>query len=154
MNVYVASSWRNERQPEVVRMLRAAGHTVYDFRNPEPGDTGFQWSAIDPEWETWTPEQFRDALNNSIAAQGRWNDEQALKKSNAVVLVTPCGRSAHLELGWGIGAEKFTAILLDEKPQEPELMYGSATRICLDLAELVEELRLAHDTYRTSWRPA
>ena len=30
MKVYVASSWRNERQQEIVRALREAGHDVYD----------------------------------------------------------------------------------------------------------------------------
>ena len=34
MNIYVASSWRNAYQPEVVARLRSEGHSVYDFRNP------------------------------------------------------------------------------------------------------------------------
>lgn len=33
--IYVASSWRNKYQPEVVAALRKAGHKVYDFRNPK-----------------------------------------------------------------------------------------------------------------------
>ena len=49
MKIYVASSWRNERQPEVVRCLRQRGHEVYDFRHPTPGDFGFRWSEIDLE---------------------------------------------------------------------------------------------------------
>ncbi len=32
MRIYVASSWRNIYQREVVRLLRAAGHEVYDFK--------------------------------------------------------------------------------------------------------------------------
>jgi hypothetical protein len=32
MKIYVASSWRNTYQPEVVQKLRAMGHQVYDFR--------------------------------------------------------------------------------------------------------------------------
>lgn len=32
MKIYVASSWRNGRQPYVVDMLRERGHAVYDFR--------------------------------------------------------------------------------------------------------------------------
>ena len=32
--IYLASSWRNERQPQAVQILRDAGHEVYDFRNP------------------------------------------------------------------------------------------------------------------------
>ena len=37
MKIYVASSWSNEDQQWVVNTLRAAGHTVYDFKNPGPG---------------------------------------------------------------------------------------------------------------------
>ncbi len=33
-DIYLASSWRNDLQPEVLLALRDAGHAVYDFRNP------------------------------------------------------------------------------------------------------------------------
>ena len=45
--IYVASSWRNPYFPEVVEALRAAGHEVYDFRNPPHGGAGFHWTDID-----------------------------------------------------------------------------------------------------------
>lgn len=51
-NIYVASSWRNDYQPIVVRELRSEGHEVYDFRNPSHGDKGFQWSDIDANWQS------------------------------------------------------------------------------------------------------
>lgn len=57
--IYVASSWRNEFFPEVVKTLREAGHEVYDFRNPPSGGHGFKWSEIDPEYMDWSPEQYR-----------------------------------------------------------------------------------------------
>ena len=34
---YVASSWRNPFQQEVVNILRDLGHEVYDFKNPHMG---------------------------------------------------------------------------------------------------------------------
>lgn len=37
MKVYVASSWRNSYQPEVVKALRLSGHDVYDFCQPNTG---------------------------------------------------------------------------------------------------------------------
>lgn len=42
--IYVASSWRNPFQQEVVNILRDLGHEVYDFKNP-------------PTWEpiAWMP---------------------------------------------------------------------------------------------------
>ena len=135
MKVYVASSWRNLRQPEVVKQLRSQGHEVYDFRHPSPGDDGFNWAEIDPAWEQWTGKQFMAALTSDIAQQGFLSDANALKGADAVVLVMPCGRSSHLELGWAAGAGKPTAILLDG-PCEPELMYLLAQFITTDLAKV------------------
>lgn len=35
--IYVASSWRNVFQQDVVDILRNLGHEVYDFKNPHMG---------------------------------------------------------------------------------------------------------------------
>ena len=56
--IYLASSWRNVLQPEVLRQLQDAGNEVYDFRNPGPGKDGFRWSEIDPDWINWKPQSF------------------------------------------------------------------------------------------------
>lgn len=136
MNIYVASSWRNEDQPNVVKVLRAAGHTVYDFREPRPGEHGFAWSDIDSEWQDWLPSEFRAALTHPLAVEGFMSDFTAMRHADACVLVMPCGRSAHLEAGWFVGAGKPLAILLADG--EPELMYRMAyTGICIDLTEVV-----------------
>lgn len=124
VKIYVASSWRNPRQPEVVEVLRAAGHEVYDFRNPAPGNNGFHWREIDLAWQTWTPARFRRALLHPLVIDGFSRDKDALDWADAVVLVMPCGRSAHLELGYARGKGKMTAILLSDG--EPELMYKLA----------------------------
>lgn len=114
--IYVASSWRNRHQPGVVAFLREAGAEVYDFRNPKPDDHGFSWSEIDPDWQSWTPEQYRDALAHPIAARGFGFDLAALEACSACLLVEPCGRSAHLELGFAAGAGKHTAVWFDAPP--------------------------------------
>ncbi len=139
MKIYVATSWRNEQQPAVVQVLRAAGHEVYDFRNPRPGAKGFGWSQIDPAWQSWSAAAFRDALEHPVAAAGFAIDMHALETCDACVLVLPCGRSAHLELGQAAGAGKKTIVLLADGC-EPELMYGMCHRLCLTLEEVVEAL--------------
>ena len=139
MKVYLASSWRNPTQPECVAILRAAGHDVYDFRNPRLGDHGFQWSEIDPHWQQWTLEEFRTSLSHPIAVAGFASDMDALKACDVCVLVLPCGRSAHLEAGWAAGAGKRLINLLADGC-EPELMYRMA-EIATTIAEVVELLR-------------
>ncbi len=128
MKVYVASSWRNLYQPGIVALLRDAGHEVYDFRNPREGDTGFHWSEIDPNWEIWPPEVYRDCLNDPLAEAGFKSDMDALLWCDAVVAVQPFGRSAFLELGWAVGAGKLTILKLDTG--EPELMMKMCDHIC------------------------
>lgn len=122
MKVYVASSWRNRLQPAIVEILRGDGHEVYDFRNP-PGKSGFGWEQLDlGDPKCWDAGVFTRALETERAKEGFHEDMEALRDCEACILVLPCGRSAHLELGWAVGAGKLTAILLDDQP-EPELMY-------------------------------
>jgi hypothetical protein len=138
MKIYVASSWRNKTQPEVVWKLRDVGHEVYDFRAPKPGDNGFHWSEIDPFWHDWKPIAFKEALSHPVAEAGFKSDFDAMQWAEACVLVMPCGRSAHLEAGWFVGAGKPCLILLSDG--EPELMYKLATP-CLDMTEVLQELQ-------------
>jgi len=136
--IYVASSWRNPHQPAIVETLRAAGHEVYDFRNPTPGGKGFGWSQLGlGDWRDYTPEVAREALRHPIAQAGFKSDHDAMEWADTFVMVLPCGRSAHLELGWACGAGK-RAFILQTEQQEPELMYLEADRICLSVEELIQ----------------
>jgi len=136
--IYVASSWQNLIQPRVVDALRLAGHLVYDFRNPQPGNPGFHWTAVDPAWQSWDGGKFRDALEHPEARRGFALDFQAMKWADTCVLVMPCGRSAHLEAGFFTGAGKALYILLEDG--EPELMYRMADGLFVDLPELLSAL--------------
>ena len=118
--IYVASSWKNEIQPNIVKMLRDWGHEVYDFKE----DNGFHWSDIDPAYKEWTPQEYTTILSeDSYCQQGFDSDMLSLVNCDICVLVLPCGRSSHLELGFAVGRNKGTIIILDET-FEPELMYA------------------------------
>lgn len=134
--VYVASSWRNPYQPAVVERLRHDDHEVYDFRNPEPGDNGFHWSEIDPGWENWNAYTYIRSLRHGLAIDGFGKDFAAMEWADTFVLILPCGRSAHLELGWAVGAGKRTAIWVAEDP-EPELMYKMVDLITPTFGDIV-----------------
>lgn len=136
MKIYVASSWRCPHQQTVVESLRRRGHDVYDFEN---ADTAFCWEDIDPEWRSWTPEQFDAALQHPLAVIGHQTDVTALLECDACVLVQSCGASAHLELGWAIGAGKITVVLLDGA-SAPELMYRSTDKVSASLDDVADYL--------------
>ncbi len=136
MNIYVASSWRNLLQPAIVLALRRCGHEVYDFRNPAPGNNGFSWREIDPNWEQWTAKQYREAMKHPIAIAGYRHDIAALNTCDTCVLVLPSGRSASWELGYAMGAGKRGVVVQLDKI-EPELMYREA-QIVTSMDELFD----------------
>jgi len=134
--IYVASSWRNQYQPGVIRLLRELGHDPCDFRNPDHATAGFQWSDVDPNWQSWDSQQYRIGLGHPTATRGFSRDLEALLHADAYLLVLPSGRSAHLEAGFTCGRRE-TAVYMPE-PQEPELMCKLFDRILLSHSELVE----------------
>lgn len=143
-NIYVASSWRNELQPLIVESLRNEKHSVYDFKNPFHGLGGFHWSELDKNWKNWNSEDYRKKLYESpIAAQGFMSDMRAMEWADICVLVLPCGKSAHLELGWFSGRGKNSYIYIPPNIKiEPELMYLMNTYICISIEELLTKLNI------------
>lgn len=148
--VYVASSWRNLMQQAVIHMLRAAQIDCYDFRNPD-GGTGFSWREVKPGYDgppigvdgirekgsDWEPaDEYLRMIEHPRAIEGFDADFAAMQKADTFVMVLPCGKSAHLELGWAIGAGKRTAILLED-PVEPELMYRGADFLATSTFDLL-----------------
>lgn len=158
--VYVASSWRNPMQTGVCAALRSAGIPHYDFKNPE-GGTGFAWTQVKPpsfvtapaltihgdrievttavrakgsDWEQ--VDEYLSMIQHPRAIEGYVADFSAMQRADTLVMVLPCGKSAHLELGWATGAGKRTAILL-ENPVEPELMYRGADYLADSLFDLL-----------------
>jgi len=135
--IYVASSWRNDRQQDVVEALRVAGNLVYDFKKPSEYDRGFSWSEIDDNWRVWTTKEYIGFLTHPVAERGFMLDFNAMKWADVCVLVMPCGRSAHTEAGWMAGAGKKVLVLM-EQTAEPELMYKVFDCIATSVGELVK----------------
>ena len=126
MKVYVASSWNNEVYPEVVKALRQAGHDVYDFRHQ---------GISDPNPVEMNSEKLLNYLDEPKIRTIFKNDMDALEASDAVVCVLPCGRSAHLELGYGIGAGKRT-VLLWHDGDAPDIMHKAVDTIVFSVDEI------------------
>lgn len=130
MKVYVASSWHNEVYPDVVKVLRHAGHDVYDFRH--------QGDSVSDSAEM-TPDKLLDFLDQPRVRSIFENDMTALVASDAVVCVLPCGRSAHLELGYGVGAGKRT-VLLWHDGDAPDIMHKAVDTIVFRVDDIPDAL--------------
>jgi hypothetical protein len=138
VKIYVASSWRNDEQPEIVQWLRDIGCDVYDFKNP-PNRTGFGWhqTAAGRPSDGVTMQR---TLQDPIAIAGFEEDMSALRACDLCILVMPAGISANMELGYAVGAGKTTIVYIppypDGKAFEPELMWKMADYVCASSEEL------------------
>ncbi len=126
----MASSWQNDVYPKVVETLRQAGHDVYDFRRQ---------GGSDSNPSEMTSDRLLDFLDEPKVRSIFQNDMDALIASDAVVCVLPCGRSAHLELGYGIGAGKRT-VLLWHDGDAPDIMHKAVDSIVFKVADIAGAL--------------
>lgn len=98
------------------------------YCRPEgPKPKGSDWERMD---------EYLRMVEHPRAIEGFEADFAAMCKADTFVMVLPCGKSAHLELGWAIGAGKRTAILLED-PVEPELMYRCADYLAPNVQALL-----------------
>lgn len=89
---------------------------------------GSDWERVDT---------YLEMVDHPVAIAGFEADFGAMRRADTFVLVLPCGKSAHLELGWAVGAGKRTAILLED-PVEPELMYRMVDFMTSHMDELID----------------
>lgn len=145
MKIYVASSWRNQRQPIVVNCLRHSGHDVYDFRKD-----GFGWHEVDANWEQWTAEEYVAALTHEHSIRGFNRDMKNLMECDVCIMIMPCGPSASMEMGWAVGAGKKVAVYIPAT-REPDLMVKMADLVTNHWMDIEMWLvQVAHDLEETS----
>jgi len=107
------------------------GLSMTRFAEPGAKPKGSDWERAD---------EYLRMIEHPRALDGFTADFGAMQRADAIVMLLPCGKSAHLELGWAAGAGKRTAILL-ENPVEPELMYRMVDRMVQTVDELVSWLQ-------------
>lgn len=137
MKIYLVGSLRNPNVPVVANALEQVGHTVFS-----------DWFAAGPiaddSWQTYERERGRTYLQalKGVAADHVFQfDLKWLRWAEVGVLITPAGKSAHLELGWMIGAGKKGYVLLHEEPERWDVMYCFADAVVYSVPELLECLQ-------------
>lgn len=112
-------------------------HTGSGYASCHFGGRQFATPAIPDKGCDWEPtDEYLRMVNHPRAIEGYTADFAAMTKADTFVLVLPCGKSAHLELGWAVGAGKRTAILLED-PVEPELMYRMVDYLAPSMFDLL-----------------
>lgn len=137
MRVYVIGSLRNPMIPDVARALRSEGHEVFD-----------DWYAAGPraddhwqEYEQQRGRTYAEALQGCAATNVFRYDKANLDKADAVVMVLPSGKSAHLELGYCIGTGKPGYILMPPEDCRWDVMYNFAKGVYGSVPDIIKALR-------------
>jgi len=140
MKIYIASSWKNEA--ECLRLandLRARGHEVDCFCDRSQGRFVFHYREIGPPDELDAVTFFEDTRSQRAYRE----DKHHLDWAEVVVMLLPCGKSAHLEAGYKRGQGGHLFILGDFPKGEIDVMYGFADRLIR--LEEIEELYAERD---------
>jgi hypothetical protein len=145
LRLYVASSWKNKLLDRLFTMLAQHGHLAYDFRHAD-NIASFSFKNYGVK-DTTDPETARSLIHMAPSRAQLQRDLEAIRTCDVLVLVNPCGRSAHWEAGMAVQMGKRVVVLQDKN--EPDLLYATADRVVTSLNELInvlDEIAWEHGT--------
>ncbi len=126
MKIYIASSWKNARDCiSLAEWLEEYGHEVDCFCRKSADRYVFHFSEI-AQLEELDAITFMDDERSQRAFV---EDKRWLDWCEVVVMLLPCGNSAHLEAGYAKGQGKTVYIIGDLPKGEFDVMYGFADKL-------------------------
>lgn len=134
--VYIGGALAN---PEIVRLTRALLDAGYDAFS-EWYTPGKEADVLWRDYELALGYTYREALQRPSAKNTFSFDKRHIDGSDIFVMVLPCGKSAHLELGYAIGRGMPGIIYMPNEPERWDVMYGFATRVVHTIEELLETM--------------
>ncbi len=127
MKIYIATSWKLEKIAKMLaEKLREAGHEVDCFCDPSTGRFVFSWDEIPDVKENPQAYDAIDMMKDPRTQRAFKEDKGFIDWAEAVVMILPCGRSAHLEAGYAKGCGKKLFIWGEFPKGQWEVMYGFA----------------------------
>lgn len=127
--IYLASSWKNESfLLDLAKRLRKA-HEVDCFCDPTDRYV-FHWSEIlDSPDKSKSHLDAITFLSDSRTQRAFREDKGKIDWADTIIMVLPCGNSAHLEAGYAKGCGKKLYILGTFPAGDFDVMYGFADRL-------------------------
>ena len=137
-SIYLAGSLKNQIDiPQLANDIKALGIEPFcDWLSPG--------EHADQHWREYSQRRgltYANALKSYAATHIYEFDRHHLDRCDAIALLMPAGKSAHMEFGYMIGARKPGFILFDEEPEKWDVMYQFATGIFFNRADLLAELK-------------
>lgn len=135
--VYIGGALKSTTVTAVAATLRGLGYDAMDeWITPGPEADRFLH-----EYEMQRGRGYAESVMHSRAVENTvLFDKSFIDMADAFVMVQPCGKSAHLELGYAAGQGIPTFILLDGDPERFDVMPALAGKVVDTLAALVVEL--------------
>jgi hypothetical protein len=130
MKIYIATSWKNKKVARTVtEAFRMDGHEVDCFCDRTSGRYVFHWSEfVKNEGELKNYDAISFLLDPRT--QKAFNeDKKWLDWAEAIVMIQPCGKSAHLEAGYAKGCGKKLYLWGEFPKGEVDVMYGFADKL-------------------------
>lgn len=136
-SVYIIGSLRNSSVPEFANELESHGIEAFaDWISPGPDADDFL-----RDYSKARGRDYKQTLNSHAARHIFEFDLHHLNRCDAAVMLMPCGKSGHLELGYTIGKGKPGYILFDAEPERVDVMHAFATDVFFNKAELLKTLK-------------
>lgn len=123
----------------IANLLKHDGHKVDCFCDPSSGRYVFHWTEFVEKEEDLKNYNAISFLDDPRTQRAFIEDKKWIDWAEAVVMLHPCGKSAHLEAGYAKGRGKLLYMWGKWPKGEFDVMYGFADRL-FDEDEL-EELR-------------
>jgi len=123
--IYIATSWKMEKYARVAaKQLKTKGHEVDCFCDESSGRFIFSVEELDGmPIDSFNAISF---LNTEQAQKAFKEDKKWIDWCDTLIMLLPCGKSAHLEAGYAKGLGKEVIIAGDFPPGEFDVMYGFA----------------------------
>lgn len=136
-SIYIAGALKNPAVIDLANDLQAAGFDPFaDWITPGPEADSFLLDYA--KKRGWS---YKKALESYAATHVFYFDKFHIDRCDALVLLMPAGKSAHIELGYARGCGKPAFILFDAEPERIDVMYKFATDIFFDKTELIQALK-------------
>lgn len=136
--IYLIGSMRNPKVPVIAKELRSWGLEIFDDWYSPGKNADDEWQA----YEASRGRTYKEALAGEHAETVFNFDKRHLDEAEAAILLAPCGKSAHIELGYMIGKGKPAYVLMPGEPERYDIMYKFATGLYTTLDELRRALRI------------
>ena len=150
MKIYIASSWKNKEDVTLMaKFLKGQGHEVDNFTDDSQGRFIFSLEELenilanDRIINSSSHGRVIKAMNHEMSQRAFQEDKSMIEWADVLILLLPCGKSAHMELGYAKGIGKKIIIFSHNgfTMDDFEVMYGFAHLITYSISEVFEKLR-------------